>query len=325
MFRLFSFLVPQFAFFFADGDGIFSFGLDGEKEEQEDKNEESESEQGEEQEEEKSDDDSGEESADDSEEEEEKEPTREELAKMNQADRAIYLKYKKEKNERQQLRAQLDSLILERKMSQNKEQPADDDDILSGLEDSDVVTVADMRKLLDKQKQAAQKQAEADRKKEQDQEQAVTDFKRQMDEDEQVFKTVHTDYDQMSVFAQKAMQEFPELALGFQRETAAAFKGKAGADPIQWLYNTGKKFAKMYADTEKKDVKEDKKASRIIKNAEKRQKSTGVTSASGKLTHTQLEDMEGSELASYLYNLSVTDYKAYVAIPKRIRDRALNG
>lgn len=246
-----------------------------------------------------------------------------------------------DRRKRQEAQAMVDHYKLAMKAKDmnidkdNEDEEGDEeglDKLFDGKEDDDFMSVADVKKVLQKQQEIEKKQIEKTQKKLAADKQRYNEQMQEFEKIEQSMKLQHTDYEDMMRCAAAAMKDEPLLAMKMNQIAAN------GGNPVEYAYKTGKKYAPLYLEAIKKGSSNNNagdagakgtqgnNASRMAENARKKKTSAslggGRSNTSKGIDLDALDAMETDELVKTLYNMPP---KMLVRVPKRIRDRALGG
>ena len=260
------------------------------------------------------------------------------IQKLTPREKAFYYEMKKERKKRQEIEAERDYLTTqlkyglkkgdEKKESKKTTEGTDDIDLselLKDKEDSDLIEVGELKKVIPTliKREVAKTVQELENKKTEQQKKLIEE-RRKTEERivqlEEEFSKTHDDYEEMLNIAAKAMKDFPSLSL----EVFNATQDPKG-NPVEVVYNIGKKFQKIYGDEttvqKKSQNTQSNTAKKIIENAERRKTSASVSSGGSKtFTLSDLESMDREELGKFLAKLPISEYRK---VPKHIREKAL--
>lgn len=249
---------------------------------------------------------------------EETDLSEEDIKKLPKDAKGLYYAMKKEREARKNIEAELQYLKLQNKYNKPKEETKikDEDienaeDILKDKSDDDIVSVGDVKKILNSQQKKIEKEKQAITSKQKEHQEKIE----RMDEMEDVFKEIHPDYPEMLKIFGKAAAEIPSLRYEIIAET-----NRENGNPAKKAYELGKKFKAMYETKSENGKTHENNAARILKNAEKKKPSASVTGQN--ISKEALEEMEIGELQKTLSSMPMSQF---IKVPKKIREKALIG
>lgn len=250
-------------------------------------------------------------------------------------EKALYRELKKERANRSETEKERDFLKLKAKFhdkpaekgKEKQEEQEEEDPVAKALEgktDEDIISIADVKKILAAQEEKAQQEARkrAERRNEDAKEQQRRMKEADAYEDE--LRKTHTDVDEALHYANVMVHNHPGLAAELHR-----ISREEGIEAVtKYVYELGKEHRDFGTGKYKKNPagKEDlgrKSVGKAINNAEKPKTSAGAGAGSkpgAGFSNAELEAMDGEELAKHLATLPENEFGR---VPKHIRKKAL--
>lgn len=252
--------------------------------------------------------------------------------KFTEKEKGLYQALKKERASRQQIEAELQYLRLQQKYAPKPAEPEEEaapeaepdpvDEALKDRTDEDILTVADVKKLMRAQ---AAKVEKIESKKSDEQAKRAVELKElaeKVSAAEDKLRPALKGYDEAVHYARVLMDAHPGLKGDFN-----AIVRRDGAEAAaKWAYNLGKSHrefgtGKFVSQDPKAKARAD--AKKAIDNSEKSKTSAGAgpgRKSPLNVSHQEMMDMEPEDLARTLASLPESEYSK---IPKAIRTRAL--
>lgn len=256
----------------------------------------------------------------------------EEQNKFSEKEKGLYQSLRKERAARQKIEAELEFIRLQQKYAPRPAEPEEDkepvqepdpvDEALKGKADEDILTVADVKKLM--QAQAAKAEKVESRRSDEQAKRAleIKQLAGQVSAAEDKVRSTLKGYDEAVHYARSLMDVYP----GLKNDFNAIVRTDGAEAAVKWAYNLGKthrdfgtgKFVSQDPKAKSRDA-----AKKAIDNSDKPKTSVHMGPGNKSplnVSHQELMDMEPEDLAKTLSNLSESEY---AKIPKEIRTKAL--
>jgi hypothetical protein len=241
--------------------------------------------------------------------------------------KGILYDLRQERERRIKAEAERDYVLTKDKFGKKaaKEDPepeeVDDEDPLKGREDDDLLSVRDIKAVLQKAKEQDRKKQDSDALKRKEESDKARSYKERIDNLEVDFKKSHPDYDDALKLVEELAKDKKFTPLIMSLGLAA---NHPEFNPVELAYE----IAKLHPDFGRKKAKSGSAETpenlhRMIKTAEKAKSSAGVASGgNGVKSFSDLEQMETDDLGAALASMTPAQY---AQVPRKLREKVLRG